>query len=112
MKAFTVSVCRIRRRCGRARVRSPRFAIEIGVSLIARDNPLRHDLLHALVPLPIAHFGMTGLDGGAALAELRLEILQFGRYLVFAVVAGRALIQLFGDLNNALSVVSMILSEK
>ena len=55
---------------------------------------------------------MTGLDGGAALAELRLEILQFGRYLVFAVVAGRALIQLFGDLNNALSVVSMILSEK
>ena len=62
-----------------------------------------HNFLHSFIPLPIAHFGVTGFNGGAALAKLSFQVLQLGRDLILAVVAGSAFVQLFGDLRMVYS---------
>ena len=82
-------------------------AVGSGVLALARLRALlrrlgAHDLGHALVPLPVAHFAVARLDGRAPLPELRLQVLQLRRHLVLAVVRHSALVELLRDLKNAI----------
>ena len=99
-KEYKSTICRIVSilcRCWGAWVRSPWFPVKIGIRF--GGDPLLHNFLHSLIPLPIAHFGVTGFNGGAALAKLRFQVLQLGRHLILAVITNSSFVELFSDLK-------------